>query len=177
MTKPAPHLVPVPEIQQRIHVVRGRRVMLDTDLARFYGVTTFNLNKAVIRNVSRFPDDFSFILGKEEVKNLIFLSGISSAGYGGRRKPARVFTEQGVAMLASVLRSERAVRVSIVIIRAFVALRALLTTHHELAAKLAELERKLEGHDEAITSLFAAMRQLLSPSGPDHGRKIGFGAG
>ncbi len=77
-------------------------------------------------------------------------------------------------MLASVLRSERAVRVSIVIIRAFVALRALLSTHHELAAKLAELERKLEGHDEAITNLFEALRQLLSPTGPDHGRKIGF---
>jgi hypothetical protein len=86
--------------------------MLDSDLARFYGVTTFNLNKAVSRNLDRFPDDFSFILTREEVKNLIFQSGISSSGYGGRRTLPRVFTEQGVAMLASVLRSDRAVRVS-----------------------------------------------------------------
>jgi ORF6N domain len=170
-------LIPVPEIQQRIHVVRGKRVMLDSDLARFYGVTTFNLNKAVSRNLDRFPDDFSFILTREEVKNLIFQSGISSSGYGGRRTLPRVFTEQGVAMLASVLRSERAVRVSIVIIRAFVQLHELLSTHRQLAAKLAQLERKLEGHDEAIANLFEAMRQLLSPSGPTHGRKIGFGAG
>lgn len=150
--------------------------MLDSDLARFYGVTTFNLNKAVSRNLDRFPDDFSFILTREEVKNLIFQSGISSSGYGGRRTLPRVFTEQGVAMLASVLRSDRAVRVSIVIIRAFVQLHELLSTHRQLAAKLAQLERTLEGHDEAIGNLFEAMRQLLSPSGPTHGRKIGFGA-
>ena len=163
-----------PEIQQRIHVVRGKRVMIDVDLARFYGVTTFNLNKAVARNLDRFPDDFSFVLTREEVKNLIFQSGISSSGYGGRRTLPRVFTEQGVAMLASVLRSDRAVRVSIVIIRAFVQLHELLSTHRQLAAKLAQLERKLEGHDGAIANLFEAMRQLLAPSGPEHGRKIGF---
>jgi hypothetical protein len=171
---PATSLIPVPEIQQRIHVVRGKRVMLDADLARFYGVGTRDLNKAVARNIDRFPDDFSFVLTKEESANLMFQLGTSKPGRGGRRKPARVFTEQGVAMLASVLRSERAVRVSIVIIRAFVQLRDLLSTHRALAAKLAQLERKLEGHDEAITNLFEAMRQLLSPSGPTHGRKIGF---
>jgi len=148
--------------------------MLDADLARFYGVGTRDLNKAVARNLDRFPDDFSFVLTKEETANLMFQPGTSKPGRGGRRKPARVFTEQGVAMLASVLRSERAVRVSIVIIRAFVQLRDLLSTHRELAAKLAQLERKLEGHDDAITNLFEAMRQLLSPSGPNHGRKIGF---
>ena len=170
-------LIPVPEIQQRIHVVRGKRVMLDADLARFYGVTTFNLNKAVSRNLDRFPDDFSFVLTREEVRHLIFQSGISSSGYGGRRTLPRVFTEQGVAMLASVLHSDRAVKVSIVIIRAFVLLRELLSTHRALAAKLAQLERKLEGHDGAIANLFEAMRQLLAPSGPEHGRKIGFGSG
>ena len=148
--------------------------MLDADLARFYGVGTRDLNKAVSRNLDRFPDDFSFVLTKEDSANLMFQPGTSSSGYGGRRKPARVFTEQGVAMLASVLRSERAVRVSIVIIRAFVQLRELLSTHRQLAAKLTQLERKLEGHDEAITNLFEAMRQLLAPSGPKHGRKIGF---
>lgn len=174
---PTTSLIPVPEIQQRIHVVRGKRVMLDSDLARFYGVTTFNLNKAVTRNLDRFPDDFSFILTRQEIRSLIFQSGISKTGRGGRRASARVFTEQGVAMLASVLRSERAVKVSVAIIRAFVQLRELLSTHRELAAKLAQLERKLEGYDEAIANLFEAMRQLLSPSGPTHGRKIGFGAG
>ena len=98
MATPTTALIPVPEIQQRIHVVRGKRVMLDADLARFYGVTTFNLNKAVSRNLDRFPDDFSFILTREEVGNLIFQSGISKRGHGGRRTRPRVFTEQGVAM-------------------------------------------------------------------------------
>ena len=168
-------IVPAPEIQQRIHLIRGRRVMLDSDLARFYDVTTSELNKAVIRNLDRFPDDFSFVLTREEIRHLIFQSGTSKKGRGGSRKPARVFTEQGVAMLASVLRSDRAVRVSIVIIRAFVQLRELLSTHREMAAALAQLERKLEGHDEAIANLFEALRQLLAPSSPEHDRKIGFG--
>ena len=102
------------------------------------------------------------MLTREEVGNLIFQSGISKPGRGGRRKPARVFTEQGVAMLASVLRSDRAVRVSIVIIRAFVALRDLLSTHRELAAKLAQLEKKLEGHDEA-SRIFSKRCASCSP--------------
>ncbi len=170
----ATELIPVPEIQQRIHVVRGRRVMTDADLARFYGVTTKNLNKAVSRNSDRFPDDFSFILSYEEVAGLRFQSGTSNKGRGGRRTLPRVFTEQGVAMLASVLRSERAVKVSVAIIRAFVQLRELLSTHRELAAKLNQLERRLGDHDEAIANLFEAMRQLLAPGGPQHDRKIGF---
>jgi ORF6N domain len=172
-------LLPVKEVQRRIHLVRGQRVMLDADLAVFYGVTTFNLNKAVNRNRDRFPHDFAFQLTLEETQNLIFQIGISSssAGYGGVRKPATVFTEQGVAMLASVLRSPRAVAVSVAIIRAFVQLRELLSTHSELAGKLAELERKLEGHDSAIANLFEAIRQLLAPVGPEHDRKIGFHPG
>ena len=170
-------LVPVPEIQQRIHWVRQRRVMLDSDLARFYGVTTFNLNKAVSRKRDRFPEDFAFRLTLEESRSLKFQSGISkTAGRGGVRKPALVFTEQGVAMLASVLHSPRAVIVSIAIVRAFVQLRELLATHHELAAKFAELERKIEGHDTAIANLFEAIRQLLAPDGPTHHRRIGFGS-
>lgn len=174
---PSTALIPVPDIQQRIHLVRGKRVMLDSDLARFYSVTTFNLNKAVARNLDRFPDDFAFVLTREEFGNLIFQSGIAKPQHGGRRTPPRVFTEQGVAMLASVLHSERAVKVSVAIIRAFVQLRDMLSTHRELAAKLAQLERKLEGHDGAIANLFEAMRQLLAPSGPKHGRKIGYGSG
>jgi len=169
-------LLSVAHIQARIHIIRGKRVMLDADLARFYSVTTFNLNKAVSRNLDRFPEDFSFVLTAEEMRNLIFQFGISrlqtaeeevvkkaGRGYGGRRKPARVFTEQGVAMLASVLRSPRADVVSVALVRAFVQLRELLTTHRELAVKLGELERKLAGHDHAIRNLFETIRQLLEP--------------
>jgi len=182
-----PNLLPVEEVQRRIHPIRGHRVMLDADLARFYGVTTFNLNKAVSRNLERFPGDFAFYLTREESRNLIFQFGISSPetadpervsttkrGYGGTRKPARVFTEQGVAMLASVLRSHRAAAISVAIVRAFVQLRELLSTHRELADKFNELERKLEGHDTAIANLFEAIRQLLAPDHPAHDRKIGF---
>lgn len=167
-------VIPIAQIQAHIHFVRGKRIMLDADLARFYGVTTFNLNKAVGRNLERFPEDFSFVLTLEETRNLIFQSGISSSqapdgkrktkrNYGGSRKPARVFTEQGVAMLASVLRSRRAVTISVALVRAFVQLRELLATHRELAAKLGELERKLAGHDHAIRNLFETIRQLLEP--------------
>lgn len=179
-------IVPVAQIQARIHFVRGKRVMLDADLARFYGVTTFNLNKAVTRNLERFPDDFAFVLTPEENRVLIFQSGISKPQTsheervsnvkdprGGRRTPPRAFTEQGVAMLASVLRSPRAVTVSVALVRAFVQLRELLGTHRDLAAKLGELERKLAGHDHAIRELFETIRQLLAPS-EKPGREMGF---
>jgi hypothetical protein len=179
-------LIPVAQIQARIHIIRGKRVMLDADLARFYGVGTRDLNKAVSRNPDRFPDDFAFALTMEETRNLMFQAGTSSSQpaegqrlnmikrtYGGRRKPAVAFTEQGVAMLASVLRSARAVSVSVALVRAFVQLRELLATHRELAAKLGELERKLAGHDHAIRNLFETIRQLLeSPENP--AKEMGF---
>ena len=135
--------------------------MLDRDLASLYGVATFNLNKAVMRNLDRFPEDFMFQLNTEEFKNLIFQSGISS--WGGTRKLPRAFTEQGVAMLSSVLRSKRAIYVNIAIMRAFVRLKAVLSTHKELAQKLKELEGKIEKHDEDIKSIFEAIRQLMAP--------------
>jgi hypothetical protein len=178
-------LISIAHIQARIHVVRGKRVMLDADLARFYGVGTRDLNKAVTRNHDRFPEDFAFSLTMEETRNLMFQAGTSSAqpaekemevagrAHGGRRKPAVAFTEQGVAMLASVLRSPRAVAVSVALVRAFVQLRELLATHRQLAAKLGELERKVAGHDHAIRNLFEAIRQLLSePEKPP--REMGF---
>ena len=163
--------------------------MLDADLARYYGVGTRNLNKAVGRNAARFPEDFAFTLTLEETRalmfqagtskadgGLIFQTGISKPGRGGTRKPARVFTEQGVAMLASVLRSRRAELVSVALVRAFVQLREMLSTHRELAAKLTELERKLTGHDHAIRNLFEAIKQLLQP--PESPRKeLGFHTG
>ncbi|MFC1679755.1 ORF6N domain-containing protein, partial [Elusimicrobiota bacterium] len=137
-----------------------------------YGVTTFNLNKAVKRNIGRFPDDFMFQLTKNEYRALRFQIGILEKGRHSKYLP-RVFTEQGVAMLSSALRSKRAIRVNIVIMRAFVRLRQMVSAHVELAAKLAELERKIEMHDESIRSLFEAIREFMAP--PERPRpRIGF---
>jgi len=158
-------------IETKILIIRGQKVMLDKDLAILYGVETFNLNKAVKRNLTRFPSDFMFQLTREEYKNLIFQFGISS--WGGTRKLPYAFTEQGVAMLSSVLRSERAVLVNIQIMRAFVKLREIISTHKELAQKLKELELKIESHDENITAIFDAINQLLATEEKPK-RKIGF---
>ncbi len=146
---------------------------LDNDLASLYGVTTFNLNKAVQRNIDRFPGDFMFRLNSDEFKSLIFQNGISKKGRGGRRFLPYAFSEQGVAMLSSVLHSERAIQVNIAIMRAFVKLRQILSTHKALAGKLAELERKIERHDTEIQAIFDAIRQLMQPPSPPK-RKLGF---
>lgn len=172
--EPTDQIVPEPDIRRSIYLIRGKRVMSDADLARFYGVATRELNRAVSRNQDRFPPDFSFKLTLVETRNLMFQIGTSSSEHGGVRKPTRVFTEQGVAMLAGVLRSKRAVAMSIAIVRAFVQLRELLSSHQELASKLAELERNVEKHDTAIANLFEAIRQLLASPEPDRDRKIGF---
>ncbi|TKB54902.1 MAG: ORF6N domain-containing protein [Nitrospira sp.] len=167
-------LVPRERIEQTILLIRGHRVMLDADLAKLYGVTTFNLNKAVKRNADRFPDDFMFRLSAQETTSLTFQIGISKfRGRGGRRSAPYVFTEQGVAMLSSVLRSKRAIQVNIAIMRAFVKLRELVTSHRGLASKLAQLERKVGGHDGQIRSLFDVIRQLVEPSA-SKSRRIGF---
>ena len=166
-------LVPSERIQRAIHLVRGEKVMLDADLAQLYGVTTGNLNKAVNRNLQRFPNDFMFRLSEEEAEILIFQIG-RSKGRGGTRHLPYAFTEQGVAMLSSVLRSHRAVQVNIAIMRAFVQLRLVLATHTDLARKLGELEQKIEGHDTAIRSLFDAIRQLMAPPVPEPKPEIGF---
>ena len=133
-------IIPAERVAQSIRWVRGQKVLLDSDLAVLYGVTTGNLNKAVKRNAERFPTDFMFQLDAEEAANLRFQFGISS--WGGRRRLPYAFTEQGVAMLSSVLNSERAVKVNIAIMRAFVKLRETLDTNRELARKFAELERR-----------------------------------
>jgi hypothetical protein len=146
-------------IEQRIHSIRGHRVMLDRDLAELYGVATKTLNQAVARNDVRFPPDFAFHLTLEEAASLRSQS-VTSKGRGGRRHATRVFTEQGVAMLSSVLRSRRAVDVNIAIMRAFVHLRELLGTHKELARKLEELERKYDGKFAVV---FDAIRELMAP--------------
>jgi hypothetical protein len=151
--------------------VRGERVMLDADLARLYGVETGDLNRAVKRNARRFPDDFMFVLNKQEVANLICQIGISSSGWGGRRKPVMAFTEQGVAMLSSVLRSDRAADVNIAIMRTFVQLRRLMDSNLELARKIAEMEKR---YDEQFGTVFQAIQQLIAEEAEPK-RKIGFG--
>ncbi len=167
------NIISVEIIATKILEIRGKRVMLDKDLAKLYGVTTFNLNKAVKRNLERFPNDFMYQLTSQEFKNLIFHFGISS--WGGRRKLPYVFTEQGVAMLSSVLHSQRAIRVNIQIMRAFVKLKELLLTHKELGIKIEALERKYVNHDEKIKKIFEAIRQLMIPP-EEPKRKIGFHA-
>jgi len=166
--------IPAERIERAILLIRGHKVMLDADLAALYGVTTFNLNKAVKRNIDRFPDDFMFQLTAEEANALRFQIGMSKPqGRGGRRYLPYAFTEQGVAMLSSVLHSHRAVQVNIEIMRAFVRLRQFLATHRELDRKLAELERKIGSHDERIQVIFEAIRQLMA-SPKSARRPIGF---
>ena len=150
--------------------VRGERVILDADLARLYGVETRALNRAVRRNVKRFPPDFMFMLVNEDVTNLKCQIGTSSLGWGGRRKPVMAFTEQGVAMLSSVLRSDRAADVNIAIMRTFVQLRRLMDSNRELARKIAEMEKR---YDEQFGTVFQAIQQLITEE-EEPKRKIGF---
>jgi hypothetical protein len=176
-------LVPVERIERLIYLIRGQKVMLDSDLAEIYGVTTKRLNEQVGRNADRFPPDFAFQLTRQEVANLRSQIATSSLkirpkfatvrSHGGRRYRPLVFTEHGAIMLASVLNSPVAVEASVRVVRAFVRLREMLASNRELAHRLDELERKFEGHDEAIRNLFEAIRQLLSPPEPKR-RKIGF---
>ena len=145
-------------VMDKIHLIRGVKVMLDRDLAELYGVTTGNLNKAVSRNIARFPDDFMFQLTKEEFDNLIFQIGISS--WGGLRKLPRAFSEQGVAMLSGVLHSDRAINVNIHIMRVFTQMREMLVSHKEILYKLEELERKDIEHDDKIMIILEYIKQL-----------------
>jgi hypothetical protein len=166
-----------PAIEQRILVIRGRQVMLDEDLADLYGVETRVLVQQVRRNEKRFPADFMFQLSAEEFSDLKSQSVISSGGHGGRRKRPLVFTEQGVAMLSGVLRSDRAVAVNIEIMRAFVELRRVAGSFEELQKRLDQMEldigARLSEHDEQLRQIFAALRQLIAPL-PGAKRPIGF---
>ena len=164
---------PSERIEQTILLLRGHKIILDRDLAAMYGVSTRDLNKAVSRNLDRFPDDFMLQLTRSEFNDLKFQFGTSS--WGGTRKLPRAFTEQGIAMLSSVLRSKRAIHVNIAIMRAFVKLREFAASHKTLATKLEQLERKVGGHDGQIRSLFDAIRQLMEPPTPKS-RRIGFKA-
>ncbi len=180
-------IVPADQIALRIRNFRGEKVLLDFDLAALYGVETRVLNQAVKRNADRFPSDFMFQLSVEETE-MISQRVTSSAGqtvsdssqivmspgkHRGKRYRPYAFTEQGVAMLSSVLNSERAIKVNIAIMRAFVKLRQILDTNREFAKKFSELEQRVGKHDEEIDAILEAIRQLMAPPGRPR-REIGF---
>ena len=166
-------IVPVERIARAILVLRDQKVMLDSDLALLYGVATGHLNRAVKRNIERFPVDFMFRLSAKEFEFLRCQIGISKTGWGGGRYRPYAFTEQGIAMLSSVLNSERAIKVNIAIMRAFIKLRQVLDSNRELAQKFSELERRVGKHDEEIAAILEAIRQLMMPPEKPR-REIGF---
>src|SRR4030043_1062063 len=163
-------LIPAEVIERKIYLIRGQKVMLDNDLAKLYKVETRTLIQAVKRNTERFPPDFMFQLNNQEVISLRSQFVISKTGRGGRRYLPYVFTEQGVAMLSSVLNSDRAIEVNIQIMRAFVKLREMIASNKELAKRLDELESK---YDEQFKVVFDAIRELMAPAEPQK-RKIGY---
>jgi hypothetical protein len=166
------NIVSVDLVASRILEIRGKKVMLDSDLAKLYGVETKVLLQAVKRNLNRFPDDFMYQLTRQEVMNL--RSQFVTSSYGGRRYLPYVFTQEGVAMLSSVLNSGRAIKVNILIMRAFVKLRDILSRNKELSFKLRELEERIDIHDKDICDIFEAIRQLMRL--PDERQRItGFG--
>ena len=167
-------IVPIEIVERQIYIIRGQKVMLDAVLAELYQVETKNLNKAVQRNVDRFPEDFMFQLTKEEFENLRFQIGTSSSGYGGRRYLPYAFTEHGVTMLSSVLSSKRAVQMNILIVRAFLKLREILATHKDLAARIEKIEANQQEHASVINILAEEINNLrqLAPDPPK--RRIGF---
>lgn len=166
--------IPTERIEKAIFLIRGEKLMLDVDLAELYGVTTAALNQAVRRNRTRFPEDFMIRLTMAEVEDFNRSQIVTgSQKHRDPRFPPYAFTEQGVAMLSSVLRSHRAVEVNIEIMRAFVRLRTLVAAHGELTAKLTELERRVVTHDEHIEAIFSAIRQLMTPA-PVRVKQIGF---
>ena len=168
-------LIPQEVIENRIFLLRGQRVMLDENLAFLYGVEVRQLKRQVRRNIERFPYDFMFELTHKEYQDFLRCQfGTLKRGRHSKYLPY-AFTGQGIAMLSSVLNSKRAIQVNIAIMRAFVKLRRILSTHKELAHKLQELERKTEKHDTEIKAIFDAIRQLMAPPTPiKPKRRIGF---
>jgi len=165
-----PRVIPVEKIEKLIYLIRGQKVMLDRDLAELYGVETKVLKQAVRRNVKRFPKDFMFELTKVEFRNWRSQFVTSNRDRMGLRYPPMAFTEQGVAMLSSVLNSDRAIQVNILIMRAFVRLREMLASHKDLERKLAALEKK---YDKQFKIVFDAIRALMSEEKRPK-RRIGF---
>lgn len=166
-------LVPAKPIMHSILLIRDQKVILDSDLALLYCVTTARLNEQVKRNIERFPDDFMFQLTKDEFENLKSQFATSSSNWGGRRKLPYAFTEHGAIMAASVLNSQQAVQVSIFVVRAFIKLRQMLAPYKEITKRIAQLETKLQTHDKSIVAIVNALK-LLMPS-PESGAKEPFG--
>jgi hypothetical protein len=154
-------IIPYEIIEQRIFLIRGQKVMLDRDLAGLYGVSVKRLNEQVKRNLKRFPSDFMFLLTRQEVANL--KSQFATSSWGGARKLPHAFSEQGVAMLSTVLNSERAIHVNIAIMRTFVRLRQLLVSHKEFSQKLEEHEKRINKHDKHIIAIFEIIKELMKP--------------
>jgi len=154
-------MIPTERIESRIYLIRGQKVMLDHDLANLYGVPTKRLNEAVKRNIQRFPEGFIFILTEKEAKNL--RSQFATSNRGGRRYLPFAFTEHGVAMLSSVLNSERAIQINIMIIKAFIRLRQVLIDHQELIGLFQKLETRVGQHDAVINEIIEAIRELMTP--------------
>lgn len=176
MIKKGTALVPIEQISSSILFFRGQRVLRDSDLAALYGVTTKRFNEQVRRNLARFPADFMFQLTAEEVTGLRSQIATSNVGRGGRRYAPYAFTEHGAIMAATILNSPLAVEMSVYVVRAFVQLRDVLGSNKELTRRLDELERKLASHDQAITGVLKAIRELMSPPPEPRRRGIGFTA-
>ncbi len=168
-------LIPVEVIENKIFLIRGKKVMLDSSLAQLYGVPTKSLNLAVRRNFARFPKDFMFRLTRKEAGCLRFQIETSKRGRGGRRYLPYVFSQEGVVMLSSVLNSQRAIAVNIQIMRVFVRLREFMATHKDLAQKIEELEVKFRKHDENFVVVFEAIKRLLEPPPEPKKKKLPFG--
>ena len=166
-------LIPDEIVMNKIYLIRGQKVMIDNDLADLYDIETKRLKEAVRRNSDRFPEDFMFELTQKEFESLRSQIATSKTGRGGARYLPMAFTEQGVAMLSSVLNSETAIRVNIQIIRVFTKMRELLLTHKDILLQLEKMEKKLTGHDEDIALIFEYLKKLLNP--PQTPRnKVGF---
>jgi len=165
--------VAAPGIEQHIYIVRGQRVILDADLAGLYEVPTGSLNRAVRRNIKRFPENFMFVLDNKEFADLRCQIGTANR-WRKRRVPPHAFTEYGAIMAANVLRSDRAADMSVYVVQTFVKLREMVASNHKLAAQFAELERQVEKHDKALVSVVQAIQQLLEPPKPKKKRAMGF---
>ena len=173
LSMPRSRGTPAFSVESRIFFLRHRRVILDTDLAALYGVPVKRLNQQVKRNQERFPSDFMFQLTSKEHKILRLQIATSKKGSGGRRYLPNVFTEHGAIMAATVLNSERAVQMSVFVVRAFVRLREVLATNRRLASKVDELEKRMESHDDTIQDLIDAIRELMTPE-EEPRERIGF---
>ena len=170
--QPNPPVIADQIVMEKIYLIRGQKVMIDSDLSALYQVETKRLNEQVSRNRERFPEDFMFQLTIDEFENL--KSQIATSSWGGKRKLPSAFTEQGVAMLSSVLNSSTAIRVNIQIIRVFTKMRALLMTHKDILLQLEKVENKLSKHDEDLTLIFQYLKKLLTPPPQPPRERIGF---